>query len=378
MSMLPAEDYQLQEITMDKVINDYLPNYKIKKQIQLEGIGRDFAVAKDTGNIVAVTKTDKKYIVKMLDLEGNCEWSHFFDNSYYNISAFVSNNGNTTTLFLSEGEGRGKNLIISNKGNVLFESPSTYNVFHPSPDGEYIYSTMNIMGGTPKKDINLYRLDGTKISLKGLEEFGIQQSGVKFVDKNHLIIFGILDSKEICMYYCNLNNNHLDILWKYKFKKSSLIFNYLYTRSTKISDNKIAVNVNGSGFYIFNQQGDIIYRNKSVNSFCFTDNNKIITDNYNTINIIDIKTNRLEEFKMNLSYSDKTAFLESISFNDNYLISIRRAHYSNKKHHSLVINNRAIYALNNECFWFSNNSSKKFITIDHKKDSTISIYNESN
>ena len=118
--------------------------------------------------------------------------------------------------------------IISDKGNILFESSITYNVFHPSPEGKYIYSTMNIMGGNSAKDINLYTPNGMKTSLKGLEEFGIQHAGVKFVDENHLIIFGILDSKEVCMYYCNLNDAYLDVLWKYKFGKPSLIFNYLY------------------------------------------------------------------------------------------------------------------------------------------------------
>ena len=377
-SMLLTKDLQLQEISLSEFLNNYLPDYKIEKQIQLEGIGRDFAVAKNTGEIVAVTKTDEKYIVKMLALKGNCKWSHFFDKSYYNISAFVSNNGNITTLFLSEGEGRGKNLIISDKGNILFESSFTYNVFHPSPNGKYIYSTMNIMGGNPPKDINLYTTSGIKISLKGLEKLDIQHSGIKFFDENHLIIFGISDSKGICMYFCKLKDNYLDLLWKYNFEKSSLIFNYLYTRNTKISNNKIAVNVNGSGFYIFNQQGDIIYRNKSVNSFCFTDNNKIITDNYNMINIIDIKTNRIKKFKIDLSYFDKTSFLQSISFNDNYLISIRRAFYSKKKHHSLLISNKTIYALNDECFWFSNNFSKNFITIYYKNNSTVSIYNRGN
>jgi len=55
-SILSSENIQLQEISLDNFLDDYLPDHKILKRVQMEGICRDFAVAEETGDIVAITE----------------------------------------------------------------------------------------------------------------------------------------------------------------------------------------------------------------------------------------------------------------------------------------------------------------------------------
>src|SRR6056297_218485 len=73
-SLLLAEEPKVEEISLDDLLTNYLPDYDIIKQIQLEGIGRDFAVAKETGEIVAVTEIGNLFKVYFLDKIGNLQW----------------------------------------------------------------------------------------------------------------------------------------------------------------------------------------------------------------------------------------------------------------------------------------------------------------
>ena len=380
--MILAEDIQLQEITLDEFLTEYLPDYKIEKQIQLEGIGRDFAVAKDSGEIVAVTGTDEEYIVKMLDLEGNYKWSHSFDNNYYNISALVSDNGNTTTLFLNEGEGRGKNIIISKEGKILYESPIIKSKFYPSPDGNYVYENQNVMGGR-QKELKIYDRYGERIIITGLENYQIREIRIKFADNSHIIVFIKQENiEDIQMCFCEFNEGNIEVLWQHELEKGygGIEPSYLSTRDIEVFDNKIALDAGLSGFFVFDFEGNVIceYDQYCV-SFCFSNDGNIISNmilsKENFIKIIDIGSGEETEYPLNLNIFDITRFLRSITFNNKYLVSIARAFYSKKKHHSLIFDkdNRTFSSVNENFYFLSVNNSDVIIAINYIPNSIITV-----
>ena len=115
-----AEERELQEISLDKLMSDYLPEYKIEQQIQLEGEGRDFAVAKESGEIVAVTEIGSNYKVYYFNKESNLKWEKEFFGKGYEINCLISDNGTAIviTSYISEFT---TNTVLDNLGNILFK-----------------------------------------------------------------------------------------------------------------------------------------------------------------------------------------------------------------------------------------------------------------
>jgi len=68
------EEFTTEPISLDEFIEEYLPDYTLQKRIPLEGIGRAYTVAKDSGNIVAITEDDDHFNVYYFDIEGNEIW----------------------------------------------------------------------------------------------------------------------------------------------------------------------------------------------------------------------------------------------------------------------------------------------------------------
>lgn len=374
-----AEDIQLQEISLDELLTEYLPDYKIEKQIQLEGIGRVFAVAKESGEIVAVTRTDEKYIVKMLDLEGNCKWSHSFDNRYCNISALVSDNGNTTTLFLNEGEGRGKNVIISKDGQILYESPISYSIFFPSPDGNYVYENLNIMGSTRQKEIKVYNKHGERIVITGLENFRIRNIRIRFADNSHLIAFiEQKNTESIIMCFCEFNKGNITVLWQYELEEGySKIFDThnMATQMLIIFEGKIAVNACDSGFYIFDFEGNILYQdNELVSSFGFSQYGDLIIDNKENINIFDNSFANEKTIDFSLLYKTTSDNILSFHEFDNfYLIDLVRFFWEKLKYHTLLSENDKIRLINEDFYFLSLSNSHIIIAFNYEPNSSITI-----
>jgi len=378
-SMLLAEDMQLQEISLDKLLSDYLPNYKIEKQIQLEGIGRDFAVAKDTGEIVAVTKTDKQYIVKMLDSVGNCLWTHSFDSIYYNINAFVSDNGHTITLFLNEGYGRGKNIIISNEGQILYESPISKSYYYPSPDGNYVYENINMMGTTRQKEIRVYNVYGEKITIIGLENYQIRNIRIKFATTSHLIAFIEQENSDsILMLFCEFNKGNITVLWDYEFEEGysgNFDTHNMATEMISIFQDKIAVNACESGFYVFDFDGNIQYNdNKPVLSFAFSQYGNLIIERKEDINVLnsDFDIEKVIDFSL-INEMSGDNILSFIKFDNFYLIDIKRFFFQQRKYHTFINENYKINIIQEDFFYLSINNTDVIIVFSYKPISSISI-----
>ncbi len=378
-SLLLAEDMQLEEITLDELLTDYLPDYKIEKQIQLEGIGRDFAVAKETGEIVAVTKTDEKYIVKMLDLEGECKWSHSFDNIYYNISAFVSDNGTTTTLRLSRGEGSGKNIIISENGKIMYESSNVKSDLYPSPDGNYVYENLNIMGQSRQKEIKMYNKHGERIVITGLENFRIRNIRIRIIDNSHLIAFIEQENTDsIIMCFCEFREGNITVLWQHEFEEgySKRFDTYnMTTKSLRVFQNKIAVNACDSGFYIFDFDGNILHQdNELVSSFGFSQYGGFIIDKQEKLKTFD-KDNfneRIINFSLKFR-TTKDVVLSFLKFGNFYLIDIERYYFQKLRYHTLFNENNKTILIDESFYFLSLNNSHIIIAFSYEPNSSITI-----
>ena len=379
-NMLLAEDMQLQEISLDEFLNNHLVDYKIEKQIQLEGIGRNFAVAEDTGEIVAVTKTDEKTIVQMLDLEGNCKWSHSFDNNYH-IIPLVSKNGNTATLFFDEGEGRGKNVIISKEGHILYKSPTSHSVLYPSPDGNYVYGNINLMGSSKQKEIIMYDKYGKRINVTGLENYQIANIRMKFVDNSHLIAFIEQENtNSILLCFCEFNVDNLTVLWQYELKEGYTKYfdtHNMATTNLGINQNKIAVNAGDSGFFIFDFTGNILYQNNElISSFGFSQESSLIIKGKEIITFFD--NNFVSEKNIDFSFGKVSAdeILSFLKFDNFYLIDMKKFYWQKLKHHTLFYENDEIIIINEKIHYLSLNNSNIIIALSYEPTANITILRE--
>ena len=107
--LFALEEFSTEPISLDEFIDEYLPDYTLQKRIPLEGIGRAYAVAKDSGDIVAITEIGDQFKVHYFDIEGNLKWTKDFDKvelygSFHKVKSMdceISDNGETICLYIS-------------------------------------------------------------------------------------------------------------------------------------------------------------------------------------------------------------------------------------------------------------------------------------
>jgi hypothetical protein len=378
------DEISLQEISLDEFIEDYQPNYELYKEIQLEGVGKDFAVAKETGDIVAVTKSNHQFIVKMYNIDGECNWTLEFDEKYRSINPRISENGETITLFLQIYEGWGDNLVISNNGDVLFSVKKSAHLI-PSPTGSFIYENYSAIEGIKNKEIVMYDRNGERVEISGLEKFERENIRIRFIDSSHLIVFFSTrvssynnDIPGIQFLFCNFNNSTIDVVWQFELEKGhqGLVFDYLTTQNVKISKRFITLTTSHSGSYVFDYNGKILYQenNPIPPLFYFSQQGDLMIYGKENIKIFDNNFNKISNINYSLKeIEEKEDILSFHRFDNYYLFDIKRFQWQKQKYHTLLLeySNSEIKQINEEFHFLNINASSVMIVVEYEPNTSI-------
>jgi len=349
--MLLAEDMQLQEITLDEFLNDYLHN---------------------------------QFIVKMFNIEGECYWTLEFDENYRSINPRISENGETITLFLQIYEGLGDNLVISNNGDVLFSvKKSAYLI--PSPDGEFIYENYSAIEGIKTKEIVMYDRNGESVEISGLEKFERENIRIRFIDSSYLIVFISTkvssynkDIPGIHFLFCKYNNGTIDVVWNFELEKGyqGLVFDYLTTQNVKISKRFITLTTPYSGSYVFDFNGKILYQenNPIPPLFCFSQQGNLMIYGKESIKIFDNNFNNISNINYSLKeIEDKEDILSFHRFDNYYLFDLKRFQWQKQKYHTLLFeySNSEIKQINEDFHFLKINDSSIMIAVEYEPNTCI-------
>ena len=267
-----AEERELQEISLDKLMSDYLPEYKIEQQIQLEGEGRDFAVAKESGEIVAVTEIGSNYKVYYFNKESNLKWEKEFFGKGYEINCLISDNGTAIviTSYISEFT---TNTVLDNLGNILFKKKLKAIELKPSPDGKFFFEKISMLSNR-KKGIYIYDRKGKTIQLSGFDFKDEKNIRLEFLNNKQIISY--MDTKFV---FFKFDEGYLEQKWSYDLSEKQ-DFDEFFQKSVVYSSEYIIIKgmIANSNSFVFDYFGNLEYKDKSYQSASFI-NNKALGKN---------------------------------------------------------------------------------------------------
>lgn len=298
-SILLAEDMHLQEIKLDKFTEEYLPNYIVKKQLQLEGELISYDFAKDSGEIIAVTNVTNNYKVQIYDKEGtnlciknydqpvDCKFSDsgeiFCIASKYNFEVFLRNG----------------NLYSSSK-------KMNYSTFLPSPNGNYFYRKTGMMD-SKQKEIIIYDRELNEHKLNSTELENISSIRYRFVADNRIL--AVIDGWIKIFSFSDFEIELLNAIKLNPDKYLGELNGEFHYRKTDYSEEYFGIVVYEDGLYVFDVNGNLVYRDETkYDMIKFTNNENLIVSSYGVqkkISLINLKTNKKTNIDFSFEWSNK-------------------------------------------------------------------------
>ena len=334
-SMILAEDIQLQEITLDEFLTEYLPDYKIEKQIQLEGIGRDFAVAKGTGDIIALTKNGENFILYLFDNMGNLKWERNFPKIGYETTCSISDNGGYIVVrnYILE---RANNIVIDKYGNILFEKKLKDINLIPTPDGQYFYEEIGMMSNR-KKGIHVYNRNGKKINISGFDFSTERNIRLFFLNDSQLISY--MDTKFV---FFDFKRGNFTKIWQYELDKEQWLDDF-FQKGVKFTKKYIAISSisYGAKSYIFDYYGKLIYHDNFYQSLAFLNSKEILMGRRAVDNTVLRKLNINKLRYTDYNYLFKTNYFHKVLSIGEYCLFF--INWKSQKDKNIVIANKMVF-----------------------------------
>ena len=372
--LFALEEFSTEPISLDEFIDEYLPDYTLQKRIPLEGIGRAYAVAKDSGDIVAITEIGDQFKVHYFDIEGNLKWTKDFDKvelygSFHKVKSMdceISDNGETICLYISPQMEFAKptgfygiiNTILSKKGNVLFTKILEGTWLIPSPDGKYLYKEASITSDYRTSEFELYKTNGTLVNIKGFDNFDnmdVVNVRLKFVSGNHILAY-IAKRKDNDWFnyfrFLKLENENVATLCEYEVALRQDFDEFFNVKS---EDNRIAIcsGVAFSKLYVFDVAGNLLYfEDNSYQSFDFVNDNELFLQTHTAkgqySKLINLSPKEVRKENITFRYEkyikqidnkfyDYDEFNNVLELNNLLLFSIKRYPYSKRNFYTIVL-----------------------------------------
>jgi len=329
---LSADDIMRpEEITLEQFANEYIPDYTLKKRIPLEcrEVGA-FAVAKDTGNIVAITQeliadTHKlQTVVNYFDIDGNLLWKKSIE-GIYSITCAITDNGELITAYghFDKHSCNSKSIVLSNKGDILCTKVFDRAGVVPSPDGKYLYLNRGESDSKEAKGFKLFDKNFEQVNVTGFDFNNLNNIHFTFVSDNNILMYAYDTINSLpCYYLLQINqDNNITLLWKYEIEKPYKNYPSYFYDDVKVHKDKMIINTLYSPVYVFNFVGDLLYKDNEIhfNFVDFIDSNTVFLMrpalNSKTINL---ETKEIDE--KSAPYRGGGAVLKDIYCEGQYLL----------------------------------------------------------
>jgi len=357
-SLLLAEEPKVEEISLDDLLTNYLPDYDIIKQIQLEGIGRDFAVAKETGEIVAVTEIGNLFKVYFLDKIGNLQWEKEISGKGYETKCSISDNGKAIVItnYISEDA---LNTVLDNSGNILFERKLKDIKLKPIPNGQFFYEEIGMMANR-EKGVYIYDRSGDEIELTGFDFSNKKDIRLEFLNNRQIIAY--MDKKFVFFEYFN---GYFKSVWNYQLTEEESMGHFFHD-SILINNERIFISHHRLKLktIVFSYNGEIIHSEKNYyDSFSYLNNKELVVYS-NSINgvihkLVNFDTDDTVELSNPSIFNSMKKgkyFENAIKIDQAIFYTIRRFSWD-KENFSTLITPLGCYNLNTSYYHFQMNDS---------------------
>ncbi|PID29063.1 MAG: hypothetical protein CSB55_03055 [Candidatus Cloacimonadota bacterium] len=324
-SIVFAEDSNLEEISLDKLLRDYLPDCKIEKKVILDGKCYDFAIAKETGDILVVTGKEDSRAVYLYDKKGNLKWEKNYEFCNMLVKCQISDNGSASVI-TKYGE-MNTNVVFDENGNIMFEEMKFALYLKPSPDGQYFYFISYIKEG-PGEGIFIYDRSGKKLTVTGYDFAKERRIKPVFLYHNKVIVY--MDSKIV---FFDFVDGKFNLLSEYELGHN-YSFNPNFQQMTFFNDKYIMIskyNVSSPSF-LFDYNGNLIKEYPGYKAADFINEDEIIIGAHSRDKSYIKRINLSNNKAINYNYPFKGGiYLMSVADFDDYIIISRNSILTPKK-----------------------------------------------
>lgn len=287
-----------QEIEINELLENFIPNYEIENRLSIEGIGQGIAVAKDTGEILIVTIIDNKIKIFLFNKDGEKQWEKVVTEFGYGLYYEISDNGSAIVITNYANE-NGINFVFDKVGNKLFEKKLQSIALKPVLNGQFFFEEIGMMANRDK-GLNIYNRSGESITLSGFDFINKKHIRIKSISNNELFVYM---NNELAFF--NFNDGYISKKWSYQLTKGNNMFDH-FKNHVQFNDKYIIVaSIYGTKegldmvTIVFSHKGEIVFTDSIFyNVARFIDSDKIIgfsrTNKGTFLKIVDIENDTIK------------------------------------------------------------------------------------
>jgi len=265
-----------QEIEINELLENFIPNYEIENRFSIEGIGQGFAVAKNTGEILNITKIDNKIKIFLFNKDGEKQWERVVTESGYGLSYEISDNGSAIVITNYANE-NGINFVFDREGNKLFEKKLNDIQLKPTPNGQFFFEEIGQMANRDK-GLNLYNRSGESIPLSGFNFKNQKHIRLKFINNEDFFVYM---NNELAFF--NFKDGFISQKWSYQLAEGDNLYDH-FKNHVQFNDKYILIStiyLTKEGSYlestIFSLNGKVVFTDSIFyNVARFIDTDKIV------------------------------------------------------------------------------------------------------
>jgi len=290
-----------QEIEINELLDNFFPNYEIENRFSIEGIGQGFAVAKDTGEILNITKIDNKIKIFLFNKDAEKQWERVITESGYGLSYEISDNGSAIVI-TNYAKENGINFVFDREGNKLFEKKLKDIQLKPTPNGQFFFEEIGQMANR-NNGLYIYNRSGELIPLSGFNFKSQKHIRLKFINNEEFFVYM---NNELAFF--NFKDGFISQKWSYQLAEGDNLYDH-FKNHVQFNDKYILI----STIYL-TKEGSYL------ESTIFSLNGKVVfTDSifYNVARFID--TDKIVAF----SRTNKGTFLKFVDLLNNTTIFIK-------------------------------------------------------
>jgi len=290
-----------QEIEINELLDNFFPNYEIENRFSIEGIGQGFAVAKDTGEILNITKIDNKIKIFLFNKDAEKQWERVITESGYGLSYEISDNGSAIVI-TNYAKENGINFVFDREGNKLFEKKLKDIQLKPTPNGQFFFEEIGQMANR-NNGLYIYNRSGESIPLSGFNFKSQKHIRLKFINNEEFFVYM---NNELAFF--NFKDGFISQKWSYQLAEGDNLYDH-FKNHVQFNDKYILI----STIYL-TKEGSYL------ESTIFSLNGKVVfTDSifYNVARFID--TDKIVAF----SRTNKGTFLKFVDLLNNTTIFIK-------------------------------------------------------
>lgn len=265
-----------QKIELSELVEDFLPNYEIDKHLPINGIAQGFKVAKDTGEILIVTKLKDKINIYLFNINGEKQWEKLVTDFGYGLSYEISDNGSAIVI-TNYAKENGNNYVFDREGNKLFEKKLQDIQLIPSPNGQFFYEEIGQMANRDE-GLYIYDRNGGSIPLSGFNFKNQKHIRLKFINSEEFFIYM---NNEIGFF--NFKGGFISQKWSHQLAQGDNMYDH-FKNQVQYNDKYILISTiylakkdSNLETTVFSHSGEVVFTDSNFyNVTRFINNDKIL------------------------------------------------------------------------------------------------------